>query len=124
MLTLNVQNLGGVTILRCQGRIVTGDESTILRSTALAQTDNSTLVLDLAQVAGIDAGGLGALLDLQTWTRSKGIRFKFANVPSSVQHLLEVTKLEGVFEICSQKELDDLLHRAADKATVAGTVPR
>src|SRR5207247_11328146 len=62
MPTVTVQNLGDVAILRCQGRIVVGVENTILWNAVLSQTNISTLILDLAQVDGIDAGGLGVLL--------------------------------------------------------------
>src|SRR5439155_21440542 len=62
MPTVTVQNLGDVAILRCPGRIVVGVENTILWNAVLSQTNISTLILDLAQVDGIDAGGLGVLL--------------------------------------------------------------
>jgi anti-anti-sigma factor len=113
MLTINVQNLGDVAVLRCQGRIVTGDENTILRNAVLlGKSGISTLVIDLAQVAGIDAGGLGELLGLRTWARSKGIQLKLMNVPASIQQMLEVTNLTRVFEICSEKDLEAHLNRA------------
>src|SRR5215469_16979305 len=65
MLNVTVQNLGDVSILHCQGRILFGD--TTLYTTALSQKNFRTLVLELAQVDDIDAGGLGILLDLRAW---------------------------------------------------------
>jgi anti-anti-sigma factor len=114
MLNVNAQSLGSVAIFRCQGRIVSGDDNTALRNAVPPQV--SILVLDLAEVAGIDAGGLGTLLVLRAWTRSNGIQLKIVNVPRTIQQVLEVTNLDRVFEICSEKDLVDLLHRAVDMA--------
>lgn len=123
MLKVDVQTLGGAAIFRCQGRIVTGDESTILRNAVLSEANYSTLVLDLAVVAGIDAGGLGALLGLHAWSRSNGIQLKLMNVPNTVRQVLEVTNLDRVLEICTEKELVDLLHRAAGMAPSSRPYP-
>jgi anti-anti-sigma regulatory factor len=60
MLNATAQKLGDSTVLRCQGRIVIGDAYAILRNAVLRQTHTRTLILDLAQVDCIDAGGLGA----------------------------------------------------------------
>jgi anti-anti-sigma factor len=113
MLNVNAQSLGRVAILRCQGRIVSGDDNddnTALRNAVPPQV--SILVLDLAEVAGIDAGGLGALLGLRVRLRSNGIQLKLMNVLPTIQQVLEVTNLHRVFEICSEKDLVNLLHRA------------
>jgi anti-anti-sigma factor len=116
MLNVNVQRLGDVTILRCQGRIVAGDEGTVLRNAALSHTDGSILVLDLAELVGMDAGGLGVLLGLHARAHSSGIQVKLMNVPNSVQQMLEVTNLDRVFEICSEKDLKSHLKRVQSGA--------
>jgi anti-anti-sigma factor len=116
MLNVNVQTLGGIVIVRCQGRIAAGDENTVLRNAVLPQAACSTLVLDLAAVAGIDAGGLGALLGLQASTRANGMQLKLMNVPNIIQQVLEVTHLDRVLDICSEIELVDLVLRAAGMA--------
>ena len=82
-----------------------------MRKAVLSQADVSTLVLDLAQVAGMDAGGLGVLLGLHARTYSSGIQLKLMNVPNSIQQMLEVTNLDRVFEICSEKDLESHLRR-------------
>jgi anti-anti-sigma factor len=59
------------------------------------------VVLDLAQVALIDASGLGALLELREWTQSMGIEFRLMNIRKLVQQVFEITRLDTVFEISS-----------------------
>src|SRR5277367_2191113 len=101
MLNAIAQKLGDSTVLRCQGRIVVGDAYEILRNAVLRQTHTRRLILDLAQVDRIDAGGLGVLLGLREWAYSHAIRFQLMNVMHKVELVLELTKLNLVFEFCS-----------------------
>ena len=113
MLNATSQKLADSTVLRCQGRIVIGDAYAILRNAVLRQTHTRTLILDLAQVDRIDAGGLGVLLGLREWACSHAIRFQLMNVTNQVEHVLELTKLDCVFEFCSVEDMLHLLHFAA-----------
>ena len=122
MLNATAQKLGDSTVLRCQGRIVIGDAYAILRDTVFGQTDTRTLILDLAQVDRIDAGGLGVLLGLREWACSHAIRFQLMNVTNQVEHVLELTKLDRVLEFCSVEDMLQLLHCAA--VTVPRSVDR
>lgn len=63
MLTVTVQNLGDAEILQCQGRIVRGEETTIL--CAAVQQHGRDISLDLSGVSTIDAAGIGLLVSLQ-----------------------------------------------------------
>ena len=122
MLNATAQKLGDSTVLRCQGRIVIGDAYAILRNAVLRQTHTRTLILDLAQVDRIDAGGLGVLLGLREWACSHAIRFQLMNVTNQVEHVLELTKLDRVLEFCSVEDMLQLLHCAA--VTVPRSVDR
>jgi anti-anti-sigma factor len=113
MLTLTVQQLGDTSVLCCKGRMVIGGAYSSLRNAVLSQTEARMVFLDMAQVDRIDAGGLGVLLVLREWTRSRAIRFKLMNVTNNVDQLLELTNLQRVFEFCSVPEMLCLLHRAA-----------
>jgi anti-anti-sigma factor len=62
-------------------------------------------VLDFARVNRIDAGGLGVLLELREQTKARGIEFKLMNVTKLVKQVLEITRLDSVFEISSELEL-------------------
>jgi anti-sigma B factor antagonist len=113
MLKITVQKLGDTSVLRCHGRIVAGDAGSILRSAVLSQRQTTMLVIDLARVERIDAGGLGLLLGLRESARSNAIMFKLMNATKRVEEILELTHLRHVFEFCSVRELLCLLHRAA-----------
>ena len=121
MLNATSQKLGDSTVLRCQGRIVLGDAYVILRNAVLSQTHTRTLILDLAQVDRIDAGGLGVLLGLREWACSHAIRFQLMNVTNQVEHVLELTKLDRVLEFCSVDDRQDAPPAARRNGLLAGT---
>ena len=103
MLKVHVKRLGSIAIVCLQGRIVRG-ETDALRAAVNSQTNASAIVLDLARVSTIDARGLGLMLELREETQSKGIEFKLINVTNLVRRVLEITRLDSVFETTSPAE--------------------
>jgi anti-anti-sigma factor len=87
-----------------QGQLVNG-ETDVLRNAVRFRSDVSTVVLDLAQVSTVDAGGLGAMLELREQFQAKGIAFKLMNVGKLVGRVLEITRLNSVFEVTSGVEV-------------------
>lgn len=104
MLKVHEKNLGAVAILCLQGRIVRGETAT-LRNAVHSQSGVSAVVLDLARVSTVDAGGLGEMLELREQTQSRGIDFKLMNVTKLVSRVLEITRLHSVFEVTSVAEI-------------------
>jgi len=104
MLTIDNTRMGNVAVLCLQGRIVRG-EADDLRGAVLAQLDADVVVLDLARVNTIDAGGLGSLLDLREQTESRGIEFRLMNVTRLVGQVLEITRLSSVFGMLTEREV-------------------
>lgn len=114
MLTLKIQQLGDVTIVHCTGRISFPDGRG-LQIALLQQLRTRTLILDLADTVAIDAGGLGALVALRGWAKQTDRMLKLMNVTPRVEQLLQLTKLDRSFEVCSAEETLDLLCRAIHK---------
>ena len=104
-LKLNTRTENGVTIIDCNGRIVFGEESALLRDTVKKLIgENSRIVLNLADVSYIDSGGLGTLVALYTTAHNAGGSVKLANLTQRVGDLLQVTKLLTVFEVYDSEE--------------------
>ena len=103
MLKVHARNLGNVAFLCMQGQIVNGETET-LRKAVYSQSHVSTVVLDLARVSIVDAGGLSVMLQLREQVQAKGIGFKLMNVSKLVGSVLEVTRLDSVFEVTSGVE--------------------
>jgi anti-anti-sigma factor len=104
MLKIDARNLGSVVVLCLRGRIVNG-ETEALRRAVDSLKNVRAVVLDLAGVNTIDASGLGVLLELRQQTESNDIRFKLMNVTRLVLSVLEITRLDSVFEITSAREM-------------------
>ena len=115
MLSLTIQNLGDVTVFQCSGRI-TADDKGVLQRAVLTQPHIRTAVLDLADVSAVDAAGLGMLVGLRSWAKATGTELKLMNITARVEEVLQVTRLRSAFEVCSVREMIDLLCRASRHA--------
>ena len=100
MLKIDARNLGNVAVLGLQGQIVNG-EMDILRNAVQSLSEVSAIKLDFARVSTVDARGLGAMLVLREQTEANGIRFELMNVPKLVGRVLEIARLDSVFQITS-----------------------
>jgi anti-sigma B factor antagonist len=104
-LKLSTRVVKGVTIVDCNGRIVFGEESALLRDTLKKLiAENSQIILNLGGVTYIDSGGLGTLVALYTTAHNAGGSVKLANLTQRVGDLLQVTKLLTVFEVYDSEE--------------------
>ena len=100
MLGVITEDRGQTVIFRCSGRIVAGQEAWKLYNDVITQQGKRVIVLDLAGVSRMDAGGLGVLASLERWARGAGVRLQL--VPSKpVEELLYMAGLRPVFEIRS-----------------------
>jgi anti-sigma B factor antagonist len=111
MLKVHAKHLGRTTILSLQGEIVTG-ETEILRNTVQSLSQTNAVILDLARVSKVDAHGLGMMLELRERLHKNGIRFELLNVSKPVEIILEMTRLDSVFQIRSAAEFFSSVSRA------------
>ena len=98
MLTVKTERAGDVVVVKCAGRIVRGQEST-LRNAVLSQKLTRVYVLDLTEVEAIDAGGLTLLVALHRWTEENRVHLKLVNPRPFVYDMLTRTHLDCVFDI-------------------------
>jgi len=98
MLKINVKQLGTVAFLHLHGQIVNG-EAELLRNAVHSLSNVSAIKLDLARVSTLDAGGLGAMLELREQAEASGIRFELMNITRQIRRVLEITRLDSVFLI-------------------------
>ena len=62
------------------------------------------LVLDLSEVDHMDSSGVAVLIEGLRWSRTKGIRYGLANLSDAARVVIELAKLESVFEITASPE--------------------
>jgi anti-anti-sigma factor len=121
MLKVHARNLGTVSVLCLQGRIVNG-ETEILRQAIHSLSNVNAIILDFARVSTVDARGLGAMLELREEAQANGIRFELMNVTKWVSKVLEVTRLDSVFQITSGVEFFPAVARSR-RASMAALAP-
>ena len=91
--------------MRCQGRIVAGNESESLRAhVSWLLNDRRSIVLHLGDVGFIDSSGLGTMVRALASTRQARGDLKLCNVPESVRKVLDMTRLTSVFELHESEE--------------------
>jgi anti-sigma B factor antagonist len=99
-LKLANRTVDGILVVSCSGRIVFGEESSLLREKMKeAIAENKRIVLNLGEVTYIDSGGLGTLVAQHATAANAGGNIKLAQLTKRVGDLLQVTKLLTVFEV-------------------------
>ncbi len=100
-LKMSTREIGGVTVVDLEGRIVLGEESNAMREQvkSLLAANKKRIVLNMANVTYIDSAGLGTLVASFHSARSQGATLKLANLGDKFREVLQVTKLLTVFEV-------------------------
>lgn len=98
MLHVAVEYSADTAILRCVGRIVAGDEVDVLKAAVMRQASRRVVLLDLAGVEIMDAAGLGLLIFLRMKGYAAGFELQLTNPTRRVRELLNLTRLDSVFE--------------------------
>ena len=98
-LQTSIRNDGTALVLDCKGRIVVGEEATLLdQQVRELVKQNPAVVLNLSEVNYIDSTGLGTLVGLYGAARNAGHQIKLAGLTDRIKDLLQITKLVTVFE--------------------------
>src|SRR5438067_4423609 len=100
MLTVYSERANDVVVVKCQGRIVRGQEA-VLRDAVLQEEYARVVVFDLSDVESVDAGGLNLLVYLHHWSENNRTHLKLVNPRPFVYEMLTRTHLNCVFDISS-----------------------
>src|SRR4029077_18037001 len=120
MLKLNVENIGDLAIVECEGRIVRSESAFKLRDVVTSQCDAHTVVIELSEVRAIEGGGLGILVFLQRWACDHDIRLKLFNPSNSVRkRLMSLVSSLAKFDIPTLDEMMALLGHADGRYAIA-----
>lgn len=97
---VNVRSEGEVSVVDLSGKITIGEGDVVLRETVetLIKEGRSKIVLNLARISYMDSAGIGELVACYKRSREKGGQLKLLNPSGKVYDLLQLTKLEEIFE--------------------------
>jgi len=95
-----VRHVADVTVLDLEGRIVLGQGSGELRKSIknLLAGGHDKILINLAGVSYIDSSGLGELVAAYASVMGARRQIKLENVQTKVHDLLQIVKLNSVFE--------------------------
>ena len=98
MLRIDIQSSNRVATLYCSGRLIYGVEVEMLR-TVVQSRPETDIRIDLSGVAGIDASGLGLLVELQNWATDTRRTLTLIDLSEQVWRLVILSKLCASFKI-------------------------
>ncbi len=104
-LKTSTRSFADVMIVDCSGRIVFGEECTLLRDQVKELLSGSKqIVVNLAGVPYIDSSGVGTLVGLFASAKAAGVTLKLAGMSGRVKDVLVITKLGSIFEVYETAE--------------------
>jgi anti-anti-sigma factor len=103
---LETREDGDITILTVTGDLVIGEAESTFKKTVmqLVEEGRVNLLVDLSAVGFLDSSGLGALVRALTQSQKEGGQTKLLKAGPQIRKLLQMTKLDSVFEIHDDME--------------------
>jgi len=103
---LDVRDDGRVTILSLSGDLGIGESESLFKKTVarLIEEGKVNLLVDCSGLRLVDSTGLGALVRALTTAQNEGGQTKLLSVGPHLKKLLEMTKLDSVFEMHTNRE--------------------
>ena len=98
MLRIDIETSNRVATLFCAGRLLFGVEVEMLRNLVQSRTEDD-LRIDLSQVSGIDAAGLGLLIELHDWAAQNQRTLTLLDLSEPVWRMVILTNLCASLEI-------------------------
>ncbi len=106
MITYNVRQARGVTVVDLSGRITISERTASQPGSALHELVRDlvkqgcrSILLNLRDVTYVDSSGLGELIGCLTTVQSQGGVLKLSNPTERVENLLRLTHLHAVLEV-------------------------
>ncbi len=98
---LDIHEARGVTVLALQGQITMGEGDIALREAVsdLLETGTRNIIIDLGKVTFIDSFGIGQLIGCFVTVTNQGGLLKLCDLSSRMSSILQITKLNTVFEV-------------------------
>jgi len=104
-LALESRYCGSVYVVRCAGRIVSGEESAVLTEALQRGLREFTrVVLQVGEVTRVDSAGMGLMVRFLWHARNRNGDLRLAAPQPFLTDLLNITKLSTVFRIYPNEE--------------------
>ncbi len=106
-MTLKVDEQNGGAIVRMGGRVMYESDSKTFKQLLEEEVEKGGkwIVVDLADVIAMSSTGLGILIAAHRYMAEKEGAFKLAQLSEKVRYILEITRLDTVFEVFDSVDL-------------------
>ena len=100
-LNIKQRRVGGVVVLDLDGKIALGETNRNLHETlkGLGAANEKNVLVNLANVTGIDSSGLGELVAGYASLEREGGAMKLLNLSPRITEIMTITKLLTVFDM-------------------------
>src|SRR5271166_4168872 len=104
---ISTRELDRIMVVDAVGRLTLSDSRTQLRDLIHVSASNGhkKFLLNLAGVEFIDSDGMGELVRCYSFVRQRGGEMKLVHVNKKVQDLLQLTRLNTLFEIYGEEQV-------------------
>jgi anti-sigma B factor antagonist len=104
---ITTRELEGVIIVDAIGRLTLNDSRTQLRDLihVFAGNGHKNFLLNLAEVDFVDSDGMGELVRSYSVVRQRGGEMKLVHLSERVRNLLQITRVNTIFEIYSDEQI-------------------
>jgi len=115
---LKTHRKSGVDILETSGKVTLGEGTSTLRKKIRELIDDGSrrILLNMTEVTYMDSSGVGELVAAHSTMSTAGGEIKLLNVSPRVRQILQMTRVDRVYEIFEDEEL------AVDSFTIAAGI--
>ena len=96
-LTYDIVHEGETTIVKCQGRLITGFVDELYEEIKRSVPTTKLLIMDLAELKFVDSMGLGMLVRLYVHTQGTPCQLQVLHLGKQLRNLLKMTNLTSTF---------------------------
>lgn len=103
---VSTRSAGGIAIVDLHGRLTLSPALNQLKTrieALLTSQPVTGLVLNFAEVSGLDSAGLGELMRIHTFAKQRGLRLALAGINPKISEVLKTTRLDGLFAVCADE---------------------
>src|SRR5438876_10250960 len=122
LFSVQSQKIGGVAVIRCEGRLVVSEGVRLLQEEVEKHTlETKKYLLDLGALSYIDSGGLGAMVRLLGTLRAERGDLKLCELSPFLMHVFEATDLKGIFHThqTEREAIQAFSHRPQESVQVS-----
>jgi len=103
-MSFDVKKQDDVTIIDVEGQLIVGNRQE-LKQKVLEELEGGArkFLIDFSNTGYIDSSGLGVLVSLSKKIREQGGELRLANLNEDLRTLFELTKLDTLFHIASDR---------------------